>query len=103
MFTRAPRRKEKKKTKRETTSLLYYRSAVVLCLFVCLFVCLFIAALFMLKNDKNKEKKSFSEIEIKINVVAPEAFLAGQQVHGGRFFWRFFFFCFRVLHAARCW
>lgn len=103
MFTRAPRGKEKKKTKRETTSLLYYRSAVVLCLFVCLFVCLFIAALFMLKNDKNKEKKSFSEIEIKINVVAPEAFLAGQQVHGGRFFWRFFFFCFRVLHAARCW
>lgn len=68
-------------------------------LFVCLFV--YCCAVHAEKRQKQR-KKSFSEIEIKINVVAPEAFLAGQQVHGGRFFWRFFFsvFAFFMLRVA---
>ena len=97
MFTRAPRGKEKKENKarnHQLTLLPVSCGSVSVRLFVCLSV--------HAEKRQKQRKKSFPEIEIKINVVAPEAFLAGQQVHGGRFFWRFFF-CFRVLHAARCW
>lgn len=91
MFTRAPRGKEKKENKarnHQLTLLPVSCGSVSVRLFVCLFV--YCCAVHAEKRQKQR-KKSFSEIEIKINVVAPEAFLAGQQIHGGRFFWRFFF------------
>lgn len=65
MFTRAPRGKEKKENKarnHQLTLLPVSCGSVSVRLFVCLFVCLFIAALFMLKNDKNKEKKVFQRL-----------------------------------------